>query len=104
LDPVATSHDAYVSFNINAADLSTDFDWNPPRLASLAAHLAPALLRIGGGAEKNVECDDAFFDGPWQGVVSLAEALQPFGVDLVWSTNPNMTKLQSCLLGQTLQS
>jgi len=62
---VAASYDAYVSFNIDAADLSTDFDWTSPRLASLAAQLAPALLRIGGGAQKNVQYDDAFFDGPW---------------------------------------
>ena len=92
-----TMGSSFVSFNIDAADLSTDFDWASPRLAALASELGPGFLRIGGGAQKDVAYDDAFFEGPWQGVVTLAANLAPAGIGIIWGMNPDFTQAAALL-------
>ena len=78
----------YLSFNIDAAELGTGtyapFPWSSPSLAKLTAHLAPAKLRVGGGAQSHTVYNAAMLKQIGEIVAFKAAA----NVSLVWGTAP----------------
>ena len=80
---------AYLSFNIDAAELrgagSGGFPWASKTLAARAKHLAPMKLRIGGGAQSGDVYDKAFVTQKLPLITAMTQAM---GAKLVWGTAP----------------
>ena len=78
----------YLSFNIDAAELAAGkrapFPWSSPSLAKLTAHLAPAKLRVGGGAQSHTKYDAATL----KQIGEIAAFKAAANVSLVWGTAP----------------
>ena len=79
----------FLSFNIDAAELvgagGRVFPWSSPWLAKLTAHLAPAKLRVGGGAQSHTNYHDAAILKQIGEIVAFKAAAN---VSLVWGTAP----------------
>ena len=92
----------FVSFNIDASELprSAGFDWSSPRLARLAANLAPAFLRIGGSAQKEQKYDRDYFNYSWPGLKALAAGVggnKAGGVRLIYGLMPNLDEAKKLI-------
>jgi hypothetical protein len=99
--PVARTDAAFISFNIDAAEVLMDrdkkrapFPWSSPLLAARARHLAPMKLRIGGGDQSRVSYDDTFFTQELPKITSMARSMN---ASLVWGTKPDLKSAAALL-------
>jgi hypothetical protein len=90
--PLSVVDPAFLSFNIDAAELRQGFPWNSTVLAARARHLAPLKLRIGGGAQSHSVYDTAFLHHELPQITGLAAAMN---ASLVWGTAPCKTPKQA---------
>jgi hypothetical protein len=89
--PIAHVDPAYLSFNIDAAELrgadpgGVDFPWSSKRLAARTRHLMPLKLRIGGGAQRSEVYSHDFLTQKLPLVTAMASNM---GAQLVWGAAP----------------
>lgn len=83
---ISTVSDKFLSYNIDAAEIWSDFTWNSTTLAARAKHLAPAFIRVGGGSQSRIKYDE-FLEKRFPLIVQLASDMN---MSLIFGTAPKI--------------